>query len=36
MEIRVSLIAFWFACLENEVVEIQRAESSERVLVIKK
>jgi hypothetical protein len=27
---------FWFACLENEVVEIQRAESSEEILVIRK
>lgn len=27
---------FWFACLENEVVEIQRAESAEAILVTKK
>jgi len=27
---------FWFACLENEVVEIQRAESSEVILATKK
>lgn len=27
---------FWFACLENEVVEIQRAESTQKILVARK
>jgi hypothetical protein len=27
---------FWFASLENEVVEIQRAESTEKILLARK